>query len=75
MTISPGMATFPGDGLEWVAVTTCASIPYVQGARFMAYHRFDAVIVGAGGAGLMAAIQMAGKANVAVVNAFYEVRP
>ena len=32
----------------------------------MAYHRYDAVIVGAGGAGLMAAIQMAGKANIAV---------
>ena len=37
----------------------------------MGYHRFDAVIVGAGGAGLMAAIQMAGKANVAVVSKLY----
>jgi succinate dehydrogenase / fumarate reductase flavoprotein subunit len=40
----------------------------------MAYHRFDAVIVGAGGAGLMAAIQMAGKANVAVVSKLYPPR-
>jgi succinate dehydrogenase / fumarate reductase flavoprotein subunit len=34
----------------------------------MPYHRFDAVIVGAGGAGLMAAIQLAGQANIAVVS-------
>ena len=34
----------------------------------MAYHRFDAVIVGAGGAGELAAIQLAGKANIAVVS-------
>jgi succinate dehydrogenase / fumarate reductase flavoprotein subunit len=40
----------------------------------MTYHRFDAVIVGAGGAGLMAAIQMAGKANVAVVSKLYPPR-
>src|SRR3954466_3907265 len=40
----------------------------------MAYHRFDAVIVGAGGAGLMAAIQMAGKANIAVVSKLYPPR-
>ena len=40
----------------------------------MSYHRFDAVIVGAGGAGLMAAIQMAGKANVAVVSKLYPPR-
>jgi succinate dehydrogenase / fumarate reductase flavoprotein subunit len=40
----------------------------------MAYHRFDAVIVGAGGAGLMAAIQMAGQANVAVVSKLYPPR-
>lgn len=40
----------------------------------MGYHRFDAVIVGAGGAGLMAAIQMAGKANVAVVSKLYPPR-
>ncbi|MDQ3044837.1 MAG: succinate dehydrogenase flavoprotein subunit [Chloroflexota bacterium] len=40
----------------------------------MAYHRFDAVIVGAGGAGLMAAIQLAGKANVAVVSKLYPPR-
>jgi succinate dehydrogenase / fumarate reductase flavoprotein subunit len=40
----------------------------------VAYHRFDAVIVGAGGAGLMAAIQMAGKANVAVVSKLYPPR-
>ncbi len=40
----------------------------------MAYHRYDAIIVGAGGAGLMAAIQMAGKANVAVVSKLYPPR-
>ena len=40
----------------------------------MAYHRFDAVIVGAGGAGLMAAIQMAGHANIAVVSKLYPPR-
>src|SRR4051794_18603312 len=40
----------------------------------MSYHRFDAVIVGAGGAGLMAAIQLAGKANVAVASKLYPPR-
>jgi len=40
----------------------------------MAYHRYDAVIIGAGGAGLMAAIQMAGKANIAVVSKLYPTR-
>ncbi len=40
----------------------------------MGYHRFDAVIIGAGGAGLMAAIQLAGKANVAVVSKLYPPR-
>jgi succinate dehydrogenase / fumarate reductase flavoprotein subunit len=40
----------------------------------MAYHRFDAIIVGAGGAGLMAAIQLAGKANIAVVSKLYPPR-
>ena len=40
----------------------------------MAYHRFDAVIVGAGGAGLMAAIQLAGQANIAVVSKLYPPR-
>ncbi|HLU35388.1 MAG TPA: succinate dehydrogenase flavoprotein subunit [Thermomicrobiales bacterium] len=40
----------------------------------MAYHRYDAVVVGAGGAGLMAAIQMAGKANIAVVSKLYPTR-
>jgi succinate dehydrogenase / fumarate reductase flavoprotein subunit len=40
----------------------------------MAFHRFDAVIVGAGGAGLMAAIQMAGQANIAVVSKLYPPR-
>jgi succinate dehydrogenase / fumarate reductase flavoprotein subunit len=40
----------------------------------MAYFKFDAIIVGAGGAGLMAAIQMAGKANVAVVSKLYPPR-
>ncbi|HEX5497791.1 MAG TPA: succinate dehydrogenase flavoprotein subunit [Thermomicrobiales bacterium] len=40
----------------------------------MAFYRFDAVIVGSGGAGLMAAIQMAGKANVAVISKLYPPR-
>jgi succinate dehydrogenase / fumarate reductase flavoprotein subunit len=40
----------------------------------MAYPRYDAVIVGAGGAGLMAAIQMAGQANIAVVSKLYPTR-
>jgi succinate dehydrogenase / fumarate reductase flavoprotein subunit len=40
----------------------------------MAYHRYDAVIVGAGGAGLMAAIQLAGHANIAVVSKLYPPR-
>ena len=40
----------------------------------MGYHRFDAVVVGAGGAGLMAAIQLAGKANIAVVSKLYPPR-
>lgn len=38
------------------------------------YHRFDAVIVGAGGAGLMAAAQLAGQCNVAVISKLYPVR-
>ncbi|MFN8590022.1 MAG: succinate dehydrogenase flavoprotein subunit [Thermomicrobiales bacterium] len=40
----------------------------------MSYQRYDAVIVGAGGAGLMAAIQMAGKANIAVISKLYPTR-
>src|ERR687893_3233290 len=40
----------------------------------MPYHRFDAVVVGAGGAGLMAAIQLAGKASTAVVSKLYPPR-
>lgn len=38
------------------------------------YYRYDAVIVGAGGAGLMAAAQIADKANVAVVSKLYPSR-
>ena len=38
------------------------------------YHKFDAVIVGAGGAGLMAALEMAGKADVAVLSKVYPTR-
>ena len=37
-------------------------------------HRFDVVIVGAGGAGLMAAIQTSGAANVAVLSKLYPSR-
>ena len=38
------------------------------------YHRFDAIVVGAGGAGLMAAAQLAGKGNVAVISKLYPSR-
>ena len=38
------------------------------------YYRYDAVIVGAGGAGLMAAAQIADRANVAVVSKLYPSR-
>jgi succinate dehydrogenase / fumarate reductase flavoprotein subunit len=38
------------------------------------YHRFDVVIVGAGGAGLMAAIQTSERANVAVLSKLYPSR-
>ncbi len=38
------------------------------------YHRYDAVIVGAGGAGLMAAAQLANKGNVAVISKLYPSR-
>jgi succinate dehydrogenase / fumarate reductase, flavoprotein subunit len=38
------------------------------------YHRHDVVIVGAGGAGLMAAIQLAAHADVAVVSKLYPAR-
>ena len=38
------------------------------------YHRHDVVIVGAGGAGLMAAIQLATQADVAVVSKLYPAR-
>jgi succinate dehydrogenase / fumarate reductase, flavoprotein subunit len=38
------------------------------------YHRFDAVIVGAGGAGMMAAAQFAGGGDVAVVSKLYPTR-
>jgi len=38
------------------------------------YHRHDAVIVGAGGAGLRAAIELLGKADVGVVSKLYPTR-
>jgi succinate dehydrogenase / fumarate reductase flavoprotein subunit len=38
------------------------------------YHRFDAVIVGAGGAGLMAALHASRAAKVAVISKLYPVR-
>ncbi len=40
----------------------------------MAYHKFDVVIVGAGGAGLMAAMQLAHNSSVAVVSKLYPTR-
>lgn len=38
------------------------------------YHRHDAVIVGAGGAGMRAAIELCGAANVAVLSKLYPTR-
>jgi succinate dehydrogenase / fumarate reductase flavoprotein subunit len=38
------------------------------------YHKYDAVVVGAGGAGLSAAIKLVGKANVAVISKLYPSR-
>ncbi|MBN9393229.1 MAG: succinate dehydrogenase flavoprotein subunit [Chloroflexi bacterium] len=38
------------------------------------YHKFDAVVVGAGGAGLMAALQLVGKANIACITKLYPSR-
>ncbi|MDA8220022.1 MAG: succinate dehydrogenase flavoprotein subunit [Dehalococcoidales bacterium] len=38
------------------------------------YHEYDALVVGAGGAGLMAAYELAGKANVAVLSKLYPTR-
>lgn len=38
------------------------------------YHQFDAIIVGAGGAGLMAALQVSRTAKVAIISKLYPVR-
>ncbi len=38
------------------------------------YHKYDALVVGAGGAGLMAAMELSGKANVAVISKLYPTR-
>ncbi len=38
------------------------------------YHKYDAIVVGGGGAGLMAGMVMAGKANVAVLSKLYPSR-
>ncbi|HCG28491.1 MAG TPA: succinate dehydrogenase/fumarate reductase flavoprotein subunit, partial [Chloroflexi bacterium] len=38
------------------------------------YHRYDALIIGAGGAGLMAAVQLAGKCKSAVISKLYPPR-
>jgi succinate dehydrogenase / fumarate reductase flavoprotein subunit len=40
----------------------------------MAYHKFDVVIVGAGGAGLMAAMQLAHNSSIAVISKLYPTR-
>ncbi len=38
------------------------------------YHKFDALVVGGGGAGLTAAMEMAGKVSVAVISKLYPTR-
>jgi len=38
------------------------------------YHKYDAVIVGAGGAGLRAALELCGKADLAVITKLYPTR-
>ncbi|NWJ48101.1 MAG: succinate dehydrogenase flavoprotein subunit [Chloroflexi bacterium] len=38
------------------------------------YHKYDAVVIGAGGAGLSAAIKLVGKGNVAVISKLYPSR-
>ncbi len=40
----------------------------------MAFHRYDVVVVGAGGAGLSAALELAGEATVAVITKLYPTR-
>src|SRR6516164_11011165 len=40
----------------------------------MTYHRFDSIIVGAGGAGLMAALECSRRAGTAVVSKLYPTR-
>ncbi len=40
----------------------------------MKYHKFDVVIVGAGGAGLMAAMQLAHNSSIAVISKLYPTR-
>jgi succinate dehydrogenase / fumarate reductase flavoprotein subunit len=40
----------------------------------MNYHKFDVVIIGAGGAGLMSAMQLTGDASIAVISKLYPTR-
>src|SRR5258708_13391538 len=40
----------------------------------MTYHRFDSIIVGAGGAGLMAALESSRRVGTAVVSKLYPTR-
>ena len=52
-----------------------AYVAVAEGRRYpMNYHKFDVVIVGAGGAGLMAAMQLAHNSSIAVISKLYPTR-
>ena len=59
------------DYLQFVDGTTVADGEKIDGVH---YHQHDVVIVGAGGAGMRAAIEAAPKANTAVITKLYPTR-